>query len=282
MRHLTGMDAGRLRVRALDTPGAAFVRASGSVTAAGPVTTVELADDGWPADELAVPPGAGLEIRNTSPDEHVVLVERVAFDDATLTAAEVLAHQRFRDLFAAEVLRPGERIEVGNVTILFTDLCGSTQLYRELGDATAFGRVRDHFAVLTRHVDDHGGAVVKTIGDAVMAVFPEPASAVRAVLAAQADLDAPLTLKAGLHHGPCLAVTLNDRLDYFGTTVNLAARLESRSGPDEVVVASQVAADPVLARLISVGTVTVSAEEHLELKGIEHPVDALRLAAPPS
>ena len=87
----------------------------------------------------------------------------------------------------------------------------------------------NHFDVLKQVIAEEDGAMVKTIGDAVMAVFRQPASALRAMLHAQQRLAAPtegmapLQLKAGLHMGPCIAVTLNDRLDYFGSTVNMAA-----------------------------------------------------------
>ncbi len=58
--------------------------------------------------------------------------------------------------------------------MLFTDLKSSTQLYREIGDATAFGRVMNHFDVVKKLIAEEDGALVKTIGDAVMAVFRRP------------------------------------------------------------------------------------------------------------
>jgi len=168
----------------------------------------------------------------------------------------VTALQAFRDLFASEGLRPGERISVGTLPVLFTDLKDSTRLYREIGDATAFGRVMNHFDVLREAIAAEDGALVKTIGDAVMAVFRRPAAALRAMLQAQAKLAhppdgmMPLTLKAGLHIGPCIAVTLNDRLDYFGSTVNLAARLEAQSTGDDVVISTAVYSDPEVRELL--------------------------------
>jgi len=116
--------------------------------------------------------------------------------------------------------------------------------------------VMSHFDVLKRAIAAEDGALVKTIGDAIMAVFRSPAGAVRAMLdvqhqlASPADGSRPLTLKAGMHTGPCIAVTLNDRLDYFGSTVNLAARLEAQSTGVDVVISSAVFADPEVRELL--------------------------------
>src|SRR5437879_317362 len=182
----------------------------------------------------------------------------------------------FRDLFATEALRRGEQISVGTLTVLFTDLRNSTRLYREIGDATAFGRVMNHFDVLKNAIAEHDGALVKTIGDAVMAVFRRPANAVRAMLEAQQRLAnppdglLPLTLKAGLHTGPCIAVTLNDRLDYFGSTVNLDARLEGQSTGADVVISDAVYSDPEVRKLLSDPSNDLAASRfEMTLKGFD-------------
>jgi class 3 adenylate cyclase len=194
-------------------------------------------------EELVLAPGAMLTLRNESADTSPIVIEHLAWSDQATMASEVTSLQLFRDLFTREVLRPGGRISVGSLTIVFTDLKGSTQMYRDIGDAPAFSRVLTHFDILKSAVDAEGGAIVKTMGDAIMAVFPRPAPALRAMLVAQrqlalaqsaapwsgpaghAPLTDPLSLKAALHHGPCIAINQNDRLDYFGTTVNVAARL---------------------------------------------------------
>ena len=125
------------------------------------------------------------------------------------------------------MLRPGEEISVGATTLMFTDLRNSTKLYREIGDAPAFGRVREHFEILA--VAAEGGSIVKTMGDAIMAAFRSPVSAVRAIWTVQKQIaergDPPLSLKVGIHHGPCIVVNLNDKLDYFGSTVNIVGTL---------------------------------------------------------
>ena len=113
------------------------------------------------------------------------MLERTAWSDEAATAAEVTALQTFRDLFAAEALRPGEPISVGSLAVVFTDLRGSTRYYRDVGDAPAFGSVLQHLDLLREAVAAEGGAVVKSMGDAIMAVFARPLPAVRAMQVAQ-------------------------------------------------------------------------------------------------
>jgi class 3 adenylate cyclase len=240
------LDPGRYRVRTMAIPGWQPLLA---VERGGAGEVIRATPEGWSNEESPVELHAKLLFENATAEEQLFILERTAWNDEAATASEVTALQVFRDLFATEALRPGEQISVGTLTVLFTDLKNSTQMYREIGDATAFGHVMNHFDVLKEVIAEHDGALVKTIGDAVMAVFREPSSAVKAMLDAQqrvADPNTgrPLRLKAGVHVGPCIAVTLNDRLDYFGSTVNLAARLEGQSTGEDIVVSSAVYADP--------------------------------------
>ena len=247
------LEEGRYRLRALALPGGQFFAAgpNGAEEAVLPASA-----DGWSNGELRLSLQPSLRFENATDSEQLFILERMAWSDQAATAAEVTALQVFRDLFAHEALRPGDQISVGSLTVLFTDLRNSTQMYREIGDATAFGHVMNHFDVLKQAIAEEDGALVKTIGDAVMAVFRRPASALRAMLKAQQTLASPpdgmqpLTLKAGLHTGPCIAVTLNDRLDYFGSTVNMAARLESLSNGNDVIVSTEVRADPEVIELL--------------------------------
>jgi class 3 adenylate cyclase/Zn finger protein HypA/HybF involved in hydrogenase expression len=188
------------------------------------------------------------KIVNKYDREVIVVLEKTAErKDATL-AFEIFAMQEFRDLFSDQALRANQKISVGRMAIVFTDLRGSTKMYREIGDAVAFGYVLEHFDILKNVVAKHDGAIVKTIGDAIMAVFVDPVNAIRALLAAQKEMmkrfnDPKLKLKAGVHYGPCIAVNLNDKIDYFGTTVNLAARLEGQSDERGIVVTPDVLND---------------------------------------
>src|SRR5271165_2640981 len=159
---------------------------------------------------------------------HDLLARRKPF----LTAKRLLTNQVFRDIYGTDTIDVDQRLKITSLTFLFTDLKGSTELYERVGDLVAFDLVKAHFRVLNEIVASEAGAVVKTIGDAVMATFPTPDRAVAAALRMRDEIRGirqggrDLLLKIGIHVGPCLAVTLNDRQDYFGQTVNIASRVQ--------------------------------------------------------
>jgi len=269
---LLPLESGSYRLRALELPGSQDVTVSPEGEKSAHVT---LSRNGWSEESLQVKEEFTLTVQNETDAEQLVILERLEWSDQATTAAEVTALQMFRDLFAAEALRPGEQISVGTLTVLFTDLRNSTQLYREIGDATAFGRVMSHFDVVRKSIADHDGALVKTIGDAVMAVFRSASDGLLAMLEVQqalaepGDGGKPLQLKAGLNTGPCIAVTLNDRLDYFGSTVNMAARLECLSSGSDVIISRSVYEDPRVQELIAQDQFD-AAPFDMKLKGFEN------------
>ena len=241
----TMLNEGRYSLRASELPGAQILMAT-----PGSVEKIDLYawNNGWPTGvtELGLMP----TIRLINETDHALTFElmRTTWSDQAATAADVTTLQVFRDLFSSEVLRPGEEISVGATTLMFTDLRNSTKLYREIGDAPAFGRVRDHFEILERAIAAEGGSIVKTMGDSIMAAFRSPVSALRAIWTVQKQIaergDPPLSLKIGIHHGPCIVVNLNDRLDYFGSTVNIAARLPNFSVGSEAIFSEPIRNDP--------------------------------------
>jgi class 3 adenylate cyclase len=175
-----------------------------------------------------------------------------------LTAKRMLSNQTFRDVFKADNLNIDQRLKITSLTFLFTDLKSSTALYERVGDLAAFDLVRAHFRALLDIINAEKGAVVKTIGDAVMATFVKPEHALAAGLRmrdAMASLNAErgseeLVVKIGIHEGPCLAVMLNDRQDYFGQTVNIAARVQSLSTAQEIHLTAPVIAAPGVADIL--------------------------------
>jgi class 3 adenylate cyclase len=198
--------------------------------------------------------------------EHVNAIEPI------VTGAMLLTNQTFRRLFRGETVHGADGIGVRDVTVLFTDLKGSTALYERIGDLKAFSLVHQHFDRLSAAVQANSGAIVKTIGDAVMAAFSHPVDAVRAAVDMQQQIEAfnhehgghEIVLKIGIHRGPSIAVTLNENLDYFGHTVNVAARVQGLADANEIWVTDDVyRADGVPALLKSV------VSQDAQLRGIQ-------------
>jgi class 3 adenylate cyclase len=234
------MEPGEYRLRTMDRAGGQTVIVDDTDDRMD--SHLEVPAASWPDADAHIGRRTSLRMTNESDNDELLILERRKWADDAVTAAEAFRLQDFRDLFSRETLRAGQHLAVGSVAVLFTDVRGSTRLYRDIGDAVAFARIREHFDVLRTAVTRENGVLVKTIGDAVMAVFETPEAGVRAVIRAAELLGAspegvqPVQLKAGLHYGPCIAVTLNDALDYFGSTVNVAARLGELADGGEIVV----------------------------------------------
>jgi class 3 adenylate cyclase len=234
-----------------------------------------------------------LEIENTLPLEALVVVERETWRESAATAAMVTSIQDFRDLFPGDAVAPGEEIAIESLAILFTDLKGSTELYQKLGDSQAFSFVQNHFRYLIEAVSLHRGGVVKTMGDAVMATFASGRDAVEAAVEMQRDWDAfrnerfntsgrralgaelrskndfdQVALKIGVHMGPAIAINNAGKLDYFGTMVNKAARVQAQSVGDDVVFSLAVAEDPEVRRYLA-STGLKEEVVSVSLKGLE-------------
>lgn len=239
-----------------------------------------LAGDAFSAPELEVAPGGTLLVHGDSRPRQVKL-ERVEWLTVAATAHDVTLLPEFRAQFGKEALRPGLGLSVGRVAILFSDLVGSTALYSKVGDAAAFGVVTDALNFGRVRVERHGGTVVKTMGDAIMAAFSDVREAYAAAAemlvdwAAFADAEEPrreLDLKIGIWDGPCTAVSANDTLDYFGQTVNTAARVQHLAGARELVVA-----EAAIEQLESLAGLVPTEHFARTVKGIAEPLPLVRL-----
>ena len=200
-------------------------------------------------DSLTVPGGSVLVLRNQTGGPILAAVEDLAWTTEATSAAQVTTMQEFRELFSSEVLAPGQQLAVSHIAFLFSDLKGSTQLYEGIGDAAAYSRVSRHFDFIRQEVGRGGGSIIKTMGDGVMCAFHRLDDALGTAVRLQSQvtawcreqsIDPPLSLKVGVHHGPAIAMTANDQLDYFGRTVNLAARVADQSRGGDVVVLQSV------------------------------------------
>lgn len=202
---------------------------------------------------------------------HHLLGKRKPF----LTAKRLLTNQTFRDVYRADTLEIDQRLKITSLTFLFTDLKGSTQLYERVGDLNAYDLVKAHFRVLQDIVAAESGAVVKTIGDAVMATFPTPDRALAAALRMREGMRSlneqrkheDLLLKIGIHEGPCLAVMLNDRQDYFGQTVNIASRVQNLADSRAIYATRSVVENPRSSQVLQASGLKPLAQ-HIALRGV--------------
>ena len=212
---------------------------------------------------------------------HTLLGRRKKF----LTATRLLTNQTFRDIYRTDTLDVGQRLKITSLSFLFTDLKGSTELYERVGDLVAYDMVNAHFGVLSEAVAAEAGAVVKTIGDAVMATFPTPGRALAAALRMRVAMQKlnderrheDLLLKIGLHEGPCLAVTLNDRLDYFGQTVNIAARVQGLAMSRSIFATEPVVQNPEAVNLLTAAGL-VAVPQSATLRGIADKLTVYEIA----
>jgi class 3 adenylate cyclase len=210
-----------------------------------------------PVDIVALRPGPlrlALDNRTDGRVLPAIWVANQALDDLLkrrkpiLTAKRLLTNQTFRDIYRTDTLAIGQRLKILSLTFLFSDLKDSTELYERVGDLVAFDLVNEHFRLLQEIIASERGAIVKTIGDAVMATFETPDRAIAAAIRmreAMSDLGAErqhqsLRLKMGIHEGSCLAVTLNGQQDYFGQTVNVASRVQGLAASHAIMVTEQV------------------------------------------
>jgi class 3 adenylate cyclase len=248
---------------------------------------------GYQPAELEIAPGpVEIEIANPTTERGIVAVlqtgpedEEVMLDfDPYLTGKHLLTSQTFRTLFRSEVIGGARGLAIRDVALLFTDIKGSTVLYERIGDLNAYELVQQHFDRLRDVTLKHGGAIVKTIGDAVMAAYPDAGRAVAAALEMRAALqdfnegqaERSVSLKIGVHHGAAIAVTLNDQLDYFGHTVNIASRVQELAGADEVLITDDVWQFPGVHDQLG----TFETERRTAaLVGIEQPIGLVRIGA---
>jgi class 3 adenylate cyclase len=246
---------------------------------------IRLEAAGMAPEEIQVTAGCvGLTLANATGTSVTVSLDDAGWAAMGATPGQLMTLPAFQAQFSSEALAPGVELAVRRVGLLFTDLAASTALYERVGEARAFRLVGEHFALVRGVVEAAGGAVIKTIGDAVMAAFPDGRAALAAALAVQRAIrtldtrglvDTGRLLKVGVHAGACYAVTLNDRLDYFGTAVNLASRAQHEARGGDVVVTAAVWEEARAA----LGTGLVAEPFEVRLRGLAAPVRLYRVAS---
>lgn len=274
----------RLRTRQLTATAQLHV---GEGSPATP-SAIRFTSDDLAIDQPSVAAGeVALAFENGTDSSLLIVLEQSAWSAQAVSAALVSTMAEFRQLFSSQVLAPGLGVAIRNLTFLFSDLKGSTALYDLIGDSPAYARVRDHFDVMKAIIARRRGALVKTIGDAVMAVFASAEDAVEASVEIQHEFtlgqiargDPPLRVKLGLHRGPCIAVNANELLDYFGSTVNIAARVQNESVGGDIVLTPEVLSDPGVRRVLERELPTLETFQR-QLKGFAQDFTLTRLWLP--
>ena len=190
-----------------------------------------------------------------------------------LTENILLSNQTWRNLFGNNTVSSEDGLGIRDTTFMFTDLKGSTALYERIGDLKAWSLIRNHFLYLQNVIVANEGAIVKTIGDAVVATFTSSEKVTAAAVQMLAGIEElnrkqheeEIILKIGIHEGPSIAVTMNERLDYFGQTVNIAARIQSLANANEIYISDEVYSHESVKQLLSENDVQRSTQS---LKGI--------------
>jgi class 3 adenylate cyclase len=261
------------------THTAQFVDVKGEPTRERQTLTVLLSKQYAPTGTATIRPGPLRILFENRSDARTLPSVRVAGEALHdllgkrrpfVTAKRLLTNQTFRDLYRTDTMDADQRLKITSLTFLFTDLKGSTELYDRVGDLAAYDLVNAHFRALQEIVAAEAGAVVKTIGDAVMATFATPDRAVAAALRmreAMRGLSGDLILKIGIHEGPCLAVMLNERQDYFGQTVNIASRVQGLATSSSIFATGQVLGNDGSAQLLATNGITPLPNEQ-KLRGI--------------
>lgn len=223
--------------------------------------TVHATPEGLAVDDTILKAGT-VEIHfiNELDDEILIVIEHENYLKHTATAAQVITLREFRDLFPNVTLSPGVQISFSDLVLLFTDLRGSTAMYETAGDSMAFEFVQKHFKFITGILGKYNGGIVKTMGDAVMACFINPKDAFHAALDMQLEWNpfiektnskANVRLKIGLHTGTAYAVNENENQDFFGSMVNEASRIESKSNGGDIVFSRAILEDPGVKMILS-------------------------------
>lgn len=222
-----------------------------------------------------------LTLKNQSSWPRYLTIEDVSYKQLALTGQKILSMHVFRQLCPEQLIKAGDLIGISNLTILFTDLKNSTAFYYEVGEAKAYRIVREHYVFLSDIIHNHNGSLVKTIGDSVMAVFYDPLDGVAACLDIRAHIaefnlnnQTHISIKLGIHEENCIAVNMNNMMDYFGKAVNEAARLHILSNGRDIIISEQVMHNPSVKLLLKNNEIIKLSQR---VKGIPNPLTFYRV-----
>jgi class 3 adenylate cyclase len=233
-------------------------------------------------ETIAKSPPQTIKLENQGSLPRTLVIEEQNWRRDILTAADVTTLQAFRDLFSDQLVRPGDDVSIRSITFLFSDLIGSSTLFKDRGDAQAYRLVREHFAELGDIVRRNQGSIVKTVGDGIHAVFSLPEDGLRAAIEIQQSIPGfnhryntdDVSIRIGLHSGSSIAVTLNQRLDYYGEAVNLAAGLEGQGDAGDITMSASFCEDPAVSTILQAHE---PGQRLVNMKGFDNPITIARI-----
>ncbi|MGI9427583.1 MAG: protein kinase domain-containing protein [Bythopirellula sp.] len=194
-----------------------------------------------------------LTLTNDYDREIVVRLERSIPMKDVVTAAQASSLPMFREMFPDESPKLGQLINVSTVTLLAIDLVDADRIYEDLDDASAFLCVRQFHTQLEQLAAKHSGAIVKVMGTETLLAFETPLEIMNLVAELVEKLNQAeqnLQLCAAVHHGTALATSIDEHLDYFGSTVHIVRRIMQQAGAGELWITEAVAADPLVVQTI--------------------------------
>ena len=243
----------------------------------------------WDCSTIKFIPGLNhFKLINTSEKPIEIAIENTTWESMALRASDITIHPEFRKLFSAEVVAPGKHLSLKSLTVMFTDLKSSTELYEKIGDAPAYSLVQKHFTFLEKIIEHCQGSIIKTIGDAVMAIFLSPVNAMQAAIRIQTEIsdfnssinkNIPITLKTGLYTGAAIAVNTDGKFDYFGRTINICARIESQSTGGDIVFPEEYCKNQEISDILSTKRLQVE-KFTTTLKGIQQSIHLCKVQLP--
>lgn len=224
-----------------------------------------------------------FEFVHTGSDRATAILETSVWAKGTLKPGFIFNMQEFRDLFSSEHLSTELQLDIGEQTIVFTDIVGSTGFYERSGDAAAFHEIQKAFQFIFKQTLSCEGSVVKTIGDGAMLSFSDPTMAMKVILSTLENFPVlesgprPLSIRLSAHTGRCLAVNFNTGIDYFGQTVNFASKLQSGAGPNQAVLSETFWNAPGIQHLILPGRFATEKVE-LRVAGVTSILNGIRIS----
>jgi eukaryotic-like serine/threonine-protein kinase len=176
-----------------------------------------------------------IHLCNDSPVDQQIRIERTVGRDDALSAARASTMSLFRELFPDEVLSANQIVSVAHITILRLRIDGAKQLYDRLGDSPAFSQIRQSLQTAIDTIKGASGVVVKTVGEGLLASFPDATAAVKAALMlVHNSSNSELSNAIAIHIGAAMVANIDDRLDYFGKTLQTLDLLLESTQPGTV------------------------------------------------